>query len=313
MNKFIVSATPHIKRNFNVFTQNLFMILALLPSIICSIIFFGLTAAIIVLVSTVFCYLIDLMFSYIVLGKCNPKDLSSIVTGLVLGLCMPIGINIGYVVLASFFSIFVAKIMFGGQGKSIVNESALGVALLAGLIAGFSSSLCAYAAADGMAIISPLEYFAKGDYTKIPLLSLFLGSSGGFIGTSSALAAIIGGIILSLTMVYDFYIPVLSIISFVIVTIITKGATAFLPELFAGSFLFVSCFMLPAHSSSPTTWLSKALYSIIFGVIVALTRMNYLMGEAGVFFCLLLVNLIAPMLDAVCSQFFRGRRTRRYE
>jgi len=71
--------------------------------------------------------------------------------------------------------------------------------------------------------------------------------------------------------------------------------------------------MLPSHSSSPTTWLSKSIYAIIFGVIVALTRTNYLMGEAGVFFCLLLVNLIAPMLDAVCSYMFRGRRTLKYE
>lgn len=313
MNKFIVSATPHIKRNFNVMTQNLFMILALLPSVICAIIFYGIPAFLILLVATVSCYVINLVFSYLVLSHLELKDISSVVTGLVLGLCMPVGINLGYVVLAAFVSIFVARIMFGGQGKSIINESALGVALLAGLIAGFSSSLCAYAAGDGTAIISPLEYFSRGDYTKVPILSLFLGSGGGLIGTTSAVAAIAGGIILSVTMVYDFYIPVLSVVSFIVVTILTKGVTAFVPELFAGSFLFVSCFMLPSHSSSPTTWVSKSLYAMIFGAIVALTRTTYLMDEAGVFFCLLLVNLIAPLLDAVCSYMFRGRRTRKYE
>lgn len=313
MNKFVVSFAPHIKRNTSVITQNMFMILALLPSISLSIIFYGVDAFLIMLISTIACLVFDIAFSHIVFGKFDPRDISSVVTGLVLGLCMPIGINIGFVILASFISVFVAKILFGGQGKAIVNESALGVALLAGLLAGFSTSLVSYATSAGDAIVSPLEYFAEGNYTKVPILDLLLGKGGGLLGTSSAIASIIGGIILCATLVYDFYIPVFAIISFIVTILITKGATAFLPELFAGSFLFVTFFMLPSHSSSPTNWISKSVYAILFGVLVALTRGNYIFGEAGVFFCLLLVNLLAPVLDAVFGMLFCGRRTVKYE
>ena len=85
---------------------------------------------------------------------------------------MPIKINLLFVVLASFVSIFVAKILFGGEGKSIVNESALGIALIAGILGGFSTTICSYMI-EGETIISPLEYFAKGDYGSIPALSKY--------------------------------------------------------------------------------------------------------------------------------------------
>lgn len=314
MNKFVVSFTPHVKKNQSIITQNMFMILALLPAVSCAIIFFGIESFFIMLVATIACLVCDIAFSYIVFGKFDARDISSVVTGLILGLCMPVGINIGFVILASFVSVFVAKIIFGGQGKAIINESALGVAVISAVLAGFSTTLLAYASSTGEAIISPLEHFANGDYTAVPVLDLFLGKAGGLIGTSSALASIVGGVLLCVTMVYDFYIPVFSIIAFIVVTIVTKGATAFLPELFSGSFLFVTFFMLPAHSSSPTNWVSKSLYAIIFGVLVALSRGNYIMGEAGIFFCLLLCNLLGHLLDTVTGALlFRGRRVKKYE
>lgn len=312
MNKFVVSSTPHIKRNWSVSTYMMFMILALLPSLICSILFFGLKAFFILGLSTISCYVFDVGFSYMIYGKYDHRNISCIVTGIVLGLCMPVNINLAYVVLASFVSIFVGKILFGGEGKALVNEAALGVALLAGILGSFSTSLCAYVI-GGETIVSPLEYFANGDYTTIPVLSLLLGNCCGLIGTTSAISALIGGILLCALMIYDFYIPALSIIGFIVTILLTKGASAFIPELFAGSFLFVSFFMLPSHSSSPTIWISKVVYALLFGVIAAFTRSQYILGEAGVFFCLLLVNLLSPVLDWFFGVFYRGRGIKKYE
>jgi len=312
MNKFLVSATPHIKRGFNLTWQNLFLILAMLPILSASIIFYKLPAFLIFVVAVVCCYIFDIMFSYIIFGKFNFKDISSIPVGLMLASLMPVNISLVYVVIGAFVSIFVAKIMFGGMGKAVVNESALGAIVVAALVAGFTS-LCVYTADSGNVIISPLEYFSQGKYDQVPLLSLFLGSGGGLIGTTSIVAILIGGIFLMLTGVYNFYVPILSIVSFIIVTIITKGSAPFIPEMFAGSFLFVSFFMLPSHSSSPTIWISKCLYAIIFGVMVALTRQNYLFGEAGVVFCLVLANLISSALDSILGIFYHGRRVKKYE
>ena len=309
--KFIVSATPHIRRSHSVATMNIFLILALLPVVCASIIFYKLPAFLIFVVATVCSYLFDVMFSYIILGKFNFKDVSSISIGLILGSCMPVGVPILYVVLGSFISIFIAKIMFGGEGRSVINESALGIVVIAALL-GFSH-LCSYVSSSGAIVISPLEYFSEANYSQIPLLSLFLGSGGGLIGTSSIVAVLVGGIFLCAMGVYDFYEPIISIIAFITITIITKGSATFIPELFTGSFLFVSFYMLPSHSSSPTIWGSKFIYAFIFGSLVALTRINYIFGEAGIFFCLVLCNLLSSALDAIVGQFYRGRRVKKYE
>ena len=175
MNKFLVSATPHIKLSFNLTWQNLFLILAMLPIVSAAIIFYKLPAFLIFVVAVACCYVFDVMFSYIVFGKFNFKDISSIPIGLMLGALMPVNISIFYVVLGAFVSIFVAKIMFGGLGKAVVNESALGAIVVAALVAGFTT-LCTYTADSGNVIISPLEYFSSGQYDQVPLLSLFLGS-----------------------------------------------------------------------------------------------------------------------------------------
>ena len=313
MNKFLVSATPHIRKSNSITMQDAFIILALLPSVCCSIIYYNLAAFWILMVSSICCYLFDVCFSYIIIGKFDVRDISSVVTGMVLGLCMPVNISLWYVVLASFFAVFIGKILFGGQGRSLFNEPALGVALISAVITGFSTSLCAYFNVEGVFLDSPLNVFVAGDYTAIPIFNLFMGNAGGLIGTTSAIAIIIGGVFLMITNVYDFYIPIISIVSFVVTIIITKGVTAFLPELLAGSFLFVSFFLLPSHTSSPTIWISKCFYAIIFGVLAGLVRINYILGEAGVFFCLLLCNLITSVLDSLFSYFYRGRGLKKYE
>ena len=71
--------------------------------------------------------------------------------------------------------------------------------------------------------------------------------------------------------------------------------------------------MLPSHSSSPTIWASKSVYAIVFGVLVALTRSTYILGEAGIFLCLLLVNLLSPLLDWFFSVFYKGKGVKKYE
>lgn len=313
MQKYLVSSTPHIKKSMNVQIQNLFILLSLLPCVVCSVIYYHFTALLILSVSVLSSFIFDIGFSYIILGSYSFKDISSIISGVLLGLLMPVQVPIYFVVIAAFIAVVISKVMFGGEGKELINGPALGVTVLAALVVGFTTSLCSYTNSAGILISSPLELFAENNHTAVPLLDLFLGSGGGLIGTTCIVACLVGGILLCVTGVYDFYIPVLSIITFVIFSLISKGTTAFLPELFSGSFIFVCFFMLPAHTSSPNLWISKAVYSILFGILVGITRQFYLFGEAGVLFCLLLCNFIAPFLDTIFSLLFMGRRSKKYE
>ena len=96
-----------------------------------------------------------------------------------------------------------------------------------------------------------LAYFAKGDFSAITIRSLFFGNVAGAIGTVSIICILVAGIILMAFKITDYIIPVGSIITFIAVIWAMLGATAILPYLFSGSFLFVTMFMLPEPTTSP--------------------------------------------------------------
>ena len=309
---YLVSSTPHIRRHISVELQYLFIILALLPCVVCSIIFYKFNALLILSVSILSCYVFDMFFSFMLLGHFSFKDFSSVITGIILGLIMPAQIPIYYVIIAGIVSVVIAKVMFGGQGKELVSAPSLGACVLASLVSGFTTTMCAYSILTHD-VASPLITFAEGEYGKIAILDLLLGNGGGLIGTTSAICCVVGGVFLCATRVYDYYIPVLAVVAFAIVIALTKGMGAVLPEMLTGSFLFACAFMLPSHSSSPALWPAKVVYAIGFGVMAAFVRTEYLFGETGVFFCLLMMNVLAPLLDLLASVFFRGRRVKKYE
>ena len=313
MDKYLVTSAPHVRNSATVLSQNLYFIFALLPCVICSVIFTGIDSLLLILVSVASAYVFDLLFSYLILGKFNYKDISSLLTGLTLGLVLPVKLPIYFALVASFIAVVLAKVVFGGEGKGCVDGVSLGVTVLAAIIAGFTTELCAYTAATGDLVESPLKLFAEGEFGAVPITSLILGNGGGLIGTTCIIAIVIGGVFLCCMKIIDWYMPLLSIVTFVITTLITKGQTQFLPELFAGSFVFVSFFIMPTRTGAPTIWISKFVYAIVFGLIVAFTRNAYVFGEAGVFLCVLLVNLLSPVLDWVFGLFYQGRRVKKYE
>lgn len=313
MDKFLVTSAPHIRNKATVLNQNYYFVFALLPCVVCSIVFTGIDGLLLLLVATASSYVFDILFSYIILHDFSFRDISSFVTGIVLGLVLPAKLPLYYVLVASFIAVVLVKVVFGGEGKDCVNGVALGVAVLAAILAGFATDLCAYTASTGELVESPLKLFAEGEFGAVPITSLILGNGGGLVGTTCIIAIVIGGVFLCVMKVVDWYMPVLSIATFVITILITKGETRFLPELFAGSFVFASFFMMPSRAGAPTIWISKFIYSIAFGLIVAFTRNAYIFGEAGVFLCVLLVNLISPVLDWIFGVFYQGRRAKKYE
>ncbi len=310
--RFLVSGTPHIRRHTSTEFQYLMIILALIPCVVASIVIHTFSALLILSVAVLACYVFDIVFSHIFLGHFSFRDFSSVITGMILGLVMPAKVPVFFVLIAAVIATLISKVLFGGEGKELVNPAGFGASVLAALVVGFGTTLVAYSSANGE-IVSPFVNFADGDYGTVPILDLFLGHGGGMIGTTCAIACIAGGVLLMATSVFDFYIPLLSIIAFVVTTVVTKGGAGVIPELLSGSFLFVSFFMLPSHSSSPALWPAKTIYAILFGILAGLVRESYLFGEAGVFFCLILMNIISPFLDMVLSILFRGRRSKKYE
>lgn len=120
-----VRTSPHIHSSNRTDKAMLYVILALLPATIWGIAVFGLHALLVVLVSIGASVLTEYLLG-LVSKEFTLPDLSAIVTGLLVGMNMPPGINLLIPALASAFAIAVAKWTFGGLGANWMNPALAG-------------------------------------------------------------------------------------------------------------------------------------------------------------------------------------------
>lgn len=178
----VVSSAPHIRSPRTTKHIMLDVLIALLPATAAGIVFFGWAAAVTVLLSVFSAALTEFVW-YIVEHKIwrNGKetlrgfvkgfDFTSLVTGLLLALCLPASPDALYMpVLGVIFAVAVVKMLFGGTGKNIVNPAITGRIFL---FISFTA-MTVYPAANFMPLL---------DYN----LSLTTGASTG-AGVSDALS-----------------------------------------------------------------------------------------------------------------------------
>ena len=120
---FIVSSSPHYRAKTSTRSVMLDVIIALVPALVVSVVFFGLRALTLVLVSVLSCVLFETLFNRIRKKKNTVSDLSCIVTGILFAFNLPIVAPYWLAVFGAFFAIVVAKMLFGGLGKNFVNPA----------------------------------------------------------------------------------------------------------------------------------------------------------------------------------------------
>ena len=296
--KLIVSPAPNITKDYTTNSLMYLMVVALLPTAISGIINFGMNALYLILLSIGCCYVFDMVFSYLKTRNVNFFDFSSVVTGLVIALTLPVSAPLYFVVIGSFIAIVIIKGCFGGIGKNIFNPAGVARVVLGFIFSGLSLEMFKGIALDGV-VASPLSYFSIGDYSTITLRSMFFGSAPGAIGTVSIICILITGVVLMCLSVTDFIIPLGAFVAFMITTWVGSDAIAIVPYLLSGSFAFVTLFMLPEPTSSPNTVWGKLFYGLIFGLLAGLFRVYSVLGETGVFVALLIVNMLSHLLDKI--------------
>lgn len=307
--KLIVSPAPHITGTNTTNVMMISMLVALMPTAIAGVINYGVRALYMIIISVVSAYLFELLFVYLKERRFVFVEYSSIVTGLITALILPVNAPLYYPLLASFLAVVVFKGCFGGIGRNILNPSAAARVTLGLLFSGLTLSLFVGAGPIENAG-SPLSYFMMGDYSSITLRSLFVGSAPGAIGTASIICIIATGIMLMIFNITDFTIVVGSLITFIATVWVGKGSIAIVPYLFSGSFLFATFFMIPDPTTSPLTVWGKLIYGLLFGFVAGLFRVNFVMGETSVFVAILIVNIVAPLLDKIFAPHPIGVRRR---
>ncbi|SJZ95072.1 RnfABCDGE type electron transport complex subunit D [Selenihalanaerobacter shriftii] len=307
----VTTSAPHIVDNNDLKRHMTMVILALLPSTLASIYFYGWRALAIILVSYAAGGITEVLFAII-----RKHDIHEgfLVTGLIFPLVLPPTIPLWMVAVGSFFGVFFGKEVFGGTGRNVFNPAIAGrvflsiafpVAMSASwfkpLIGGLGG-LLKYAP-DAVASATPLAVIKAGGQLDVSVLQLLLGGTGGSMGETFRLGIILGGIFLIMTKIIDWRIPVAYLGSVLVFSVI---GSQFLPaqvappviQLLTGGLLFGAFFMATDPVTSPFTKSGMWIFGISAGILTLLFRVFGGYVE-GVMFSILLMNGFTPLIDSV--------------
>lgn len=288
-----LSSSPHVRSRLNTTNVMLQVIISLIPVTVVGVINFGLSSLITICASIVTAVVCEWLFDKITKRKNTVNDLSAVVTGLLLALCLPAGVPLYIPILGAAFSILVVKCFFGGLGKNFMNPALAGRCFL---LISFSNTVTAYKF-DGVTSATPLAQMAAGEH--VSLMKTFLGLTNGVLG-DSILAMLIGGIFLLAIHAITIEIPAAVLISFTCFMALF-GGHGFDPyflgmSICGGGIVMAAIFMATDPVTSPMSTAGKVLYGVLIGVIAGIFRV-FATAADSVSYSVVIANLAVPLID----------------
>lgn len=326
MNTFIVSGAPHAHSGDSVRRNMLWVIGALVPAYVVSVIAFGWGAIWTMLISVAACMLFEwLIAKYLLKERPHLEDCSAILTGMLLAFNLPSNLPWWIVVIGALVAIGVGKMSFGGLGQNVFNPALVGrVFLLISFPAqmttwprplGFHTSY-----PDAVTQATPLSEIKHaivsgnvGLLDSLPSLwDMFLGKMAGSLGEVCAIALLAGGLVLIAARVITWHIPVSIIATVVLFSWIATPAGVephmFISyELLCGGLMLGAFFMATDYVTSPMTPLGKILFGIGIGFIMMVIRMWGSYPE-GMSFAILIMNACVPLLNRIRPKRFGEKK-----
>ena len=279
-----VSSNPHVRSRFTTSDIMMIVVIALLPAAGFGVYNFGINALILLLISVASCVLAEFIFEKITKRPVTIRDLSAVVTGLLLGMNLPATAPFWVPVIGGFFAIFIVKMLFGGLGQNFMNP-ALGARCF--LLISFPAIMNNFIT-DTYTTATPLSQFKEaqlaGDVTQafsqVNVMDMIVGRTGGVIGETSMIAIVIGACILIIAGVIDLRIPGSYIVSFTVFVALFHPAmpAEVLPrylsaQLAGGGLMLGAFFMATDYVTSPITNVGKYIYGIAVGILTGIFRM----------------------------------------
>ena len=314
-----VSSNPHVRDKMTTSRIMQLVVIALLPATLFGIWNFGMHAFLVVLVTVISSVFFEWLYDTLMHKKNTITDFSAVVTGLLLALNMPPQIPLWMPVLGSAFAIIIAKQLFGGLGQNFMNPALAGRCFL---MISFAGKMTNFAVSEGARAIdtvthaTPLaELKAQGFVvgTSLPVKNLFIGNVHGTIGETSALAILIGAVILLAFKVIDLKVPLTYIGSFTIFVILYMLGTGkgfdvnyLFSHLFGGGLMLGAWFMATDYVTTPITPKGQLLYGCCLGIVTAVFRLFGGSAE-GVSYAIIFCNLLVPLIEKVTKPVAFGK------
>lgn len=299
-----LSVSPHVHCGRSTTTIMRDVLIALAPATVAGVVIFGLRSLLVILACVASCVGFEALFNKLVNKEQTIGDLSAVVTGLLLALNLPANLPIWQCVVGSAFAILVVKCLFGGIGCNPVNPA---ITARVFMLVSFGSMAKAAFPVDATAGATPLADLAAGN--TVDVKTLLLGTHGGSIGETCAIALVLGFLYLIVRNVITWHIPVSFIGSVFVLSLLVEGnATDALAMVLSGGLLLGAIFMATDYVTSPATPAGKLIFGLGAGLLTFLIR-YYGSYPEGVSFAILLMNIVNPYIEKLTAhKVFGGQK-----
>lgn len=318
MSKLIVSLSPHAHGTDSVERNMWGVVIALLPALVVSFLYFGLGAVVVSLTSVAACMFFEWAITrYILKRQPTVTDGSAVITGLLLAMNLPSNLPVWIVIVGALVAIGIGKMTFGGLGNNPFNPALVGRCFL---LVSFPAQMTSWPVVgqlskyvDATTEATPLSVMKHAIKSGNPdllkdlpdSLSLLLGNPGngfgaGTIGEVCAIALLIGLAFMLWKKIITWHIPV-SILAtvFVFCGLLHLANPVYanpLAELLSGGLLLGAIFMATDYVTSPMTHKGQLIYGIAIGCLTVIIR-NWGSYPEGMSFAILIMNAFTPLIN----------------
>ncbi len=322
MNKLTVSMSPHVHSGDSISKNMYGVLIALIPALLCSFVYFGLGAILVTLVSVASCVFFEWAINRYMLKRTDTSvlDGSAILTGVLLAFNLPSNLPLWMVLVGGLFAIGVVKMTFGGLGCNLFNPALAGRAFL--LISfpvemtTWPKPLQGFMNIDAETAATPLslmkEAIKSGDPSKLDnigssLMDMFTGQTGGSMGEVCEIALLIGLVYMLSKKIITWHIPV-SILATVFIFagalhLADKSFPSPFMDLVSGGLMLGAIFMATDYVTSPMSKKGQLIYGVAIGFLTVVIRTWGAYPE-GMSFAILIMNAFVPLIN----NYFKPKR-----
>ena len=290
------------------------VLIALAPVSMMAVINFGYRALMMLVLGVVSAVFFEYAYQKLTNREVTVRDLSAAVTGLLLGLSLPVNAPLWMVVFGTAVAILVIKQLPGGIGRNTFNPAVFSRVLITIL---FSPLITDWVlpGTDGVTAATPLSFIGDGS-RAVPaeapsFYDAFMGHIGGNMGEMVKWAILLGFAYLVIRRVISVWVPLAMLAGLFLTTLLfgESDPSFALYHVITGTAMFAAIFMVTDYTSGPLVFKAKIYYALLIGILTGVIRYSFAL-PGGVGIAILIMNLLAPVLDGACTPRVFGHKGR---
>ncbi|MCT4601188.1 MAG: RnfABCDGE type electron transport complex subunit D [Marinifilaceae bacterium] len=331
MNKIFVSPSPHIHSGDSIKKNMWGVVIATVPAMILSFVYFGINALFATLTAVLSCILFEyLIKKFLLKEESSITDGSAIITGILLAFNVPSSLPLWIIVIGALVAIGIGKLSYGGLGNNVFNPALVGRVFL---LISFPAQMTSWPVPttrlsekinpdmiDSFTGATPLAMLQEGiqsgqsvssimEQNNFPTYQdMLLGNIGGSLGEVAAIAIIAGLIFMLVRKIITWHIPtaiILTVVAFTGILNLCSPDTYADPlfHLLTGGLLLGAVFMATDYVTSPMSKKGMLVYGVGIGLLTVIIRIWGSYPE-GMSFAILIMNAFTPLIN----KYFKPKR-----